>query len=160
MLSVLCISLFIAGFTFSTPSFLIPRAGKHKFQNQLIKNTPLAKYIKTSPDSSYLLFCFSYTCSHCWNSIENFRNYKKEKTVDSIISLATGDSNDKHFFDKNFYPDFFVRDLHPEEMRELTDVFPTAFYIQHDSVKIIIPSELPSHVTFKKQYFLSSIIHN
>jgi uncharacterized membrane protein YphA (DoxX/SURF4 family) len=160
MLPVLCISMFIAGFTYNTPFFLIPRPEQHRFQDQLITNTPLAKYIKTSPDSTYLLFCFSYSCSHCWNSIENFRNYKKGKMVDSIISLATGDNDAKYFFDQNFHPDFYVRDLSAGEMGEITEVYPVAFYIRHDSVKIIIPSELPSPVTFKREYFLASTIYN
>ncbi len=160
ILPVLCISLFVAGVTYNTPFFLTPRPGQHQFQDQPIKNTPLSKYIKTSPDSTYLLFCFSYSCSHCWNSIENLRNFKKEKAVDSVFSLATGDNDAKHFFDQNFRPDFHIRDLSAVEMGEITEVYPVAFYIRHDSVKIIIPSELPSQVTFKKEYFFTSAIHH
>lgn len=154
-LSVVSLSIFIAGFTFSTPFFISSDKEKNKFQNKNIKNTPFSKYIKTSPDSTYLLFCFSYTCSHCWNSIENFRKYKREKIVDNIISLAIGSDSDKAVFEKNFLPDFYIQNLSSMQMRELTDVFPTAFYVKNDSIKIVIMSELPSHVTFKKDNFLS-----
>lgn len=153
--SVLGVSLFIAGFTFTTPYFAEQDKPSHPFQNKSVQSTSLGKYLTTSKDSTYLVFCFSYTCSHCWNSIENLKNYQKYGAADRVISLATGYSGDKLFFQQNFQPDFFIRDLAPTEMKELTNEYPTAFYIKNDSIKIIIPSELPSPITFKKEYFIS-----
>jgi len=147
-------AIFIAGFSFTTPFFLQPGIAKHPFQNQNIKNTELSKYIKTSPDSTYLFFCFSYTCPHCWNSIENLRQYKKSNTVDSVIAFATGADSSKLFFIQNFNPDFYIRDLPLDTMLKLTNLFPTSFYVEHDTIKAIIEGELPSHIIFKNQYIL------
>ena len=144
-------ALFIAGFSFTMPAYLKPAAARHPFQNQNIKNTALAKYIKTSPDSTYLLFFFSYTCPHCWNSIENLKQYKITKTVDSVMTFATGETSDKISFMYNFKPNFSIVDLPLKTISQYTDIFPTAFYIEHDTVKTIIQSVLPSPVTFKKQ---------
>jgi uncharacterized membrane protein YphA (DoxX/SURF4 family) len=149
---VICPAIFISGFTFSVPAFLKNNSNKHKFQDQNIKNTELSKYFKTSPDSSYLIFCFSYTCPHCLNSIENLRQYKKSNTVDNVVSLATGSDSTKLFFEQNFHPDFYVKNLSMEEMNKLTNSYPTTFYIKHDSIKVVIQGELPSHVLFKKQH--------
>jgi hypothetical protein len=143
-------AIFVAGFSFTTPFFLQPGIAKHRFQNKNIKDTELSKYIKTSADSTYLIFCFTYTCSHCWNSIENLRQYKKTNTVDSVFTLAMGDSSDKLSFIKNFRPDFYMVDLPHSSMNKLTDIFPAAFYVEHDTIKVIIQSELPSPATFIK----------
>lgn len=142
-------AIFIAGLSFTTPGFLKPDTAKHMFQDQNIKNTELSKYIKTSPDSTYLVFCFSYTCPHCWNSIENLRQFIKNKTVDRVIAFATGETSDKIIFTDNFKPDFTITDLPLKTISGFTDIFPTAFYVEHDTVKTIIQSVLPSPVTFK-----------
>lgn len=150
ILAVMCTSIFIAGFTFNTPFFLRSKPESHKFQNQAIKNTELSDYVKTSPDSTYLIFCFSYTCPYCLNSIENLRQYQKTNTVDRVIVFAIGEPKDKLIFDQNFHPDFSILDLPAESMNKLTTAFPTAFYVEHDTVKVIIQSELPSPFIFKK----------
>ena len=149
------ISAFIAGLTFKVPEFLRPAVNPPKFsyQNQNIKNTELSRYIQTSADSTYLLFCFSYTCPHCLNSIENMRQYKGN-LVDRIVTLATGPDNSRFSFNQNFHPDFYIKNLSPDEMAKLTDLFPAAFYIKHDSIKAVIAGELPSYVVLKNQYNL------
>lgn len=152
----ICPAIFISGFTFNIPYFLTPNPNNHRFQNQNIKNTELSKYINTSPDSTYLIFCFTYTCPHCLNSIENLRQYEKSNTVDNVLSFANGADSSKLFFNQSFNPDFYIKDLPIDAMLKLTDLFPTAFYIKHDSIKVVIQGELPSHVIFKKQYNLSN----
>lgn len=151
ILAVICPSIFIAGYTFSMPFLSKGDSQTHKFQNQNIRNTELWKYVKTVPDRTYLIFCFSYTCPHCWNSIENLRQYKIRNTVDSIITFATGKYSDKLYFIQNFHPDFYIKDISLKAISELTDAVPTAFYIEHDTIKVIIRSVLPSPVTFSKQ---------
>jgi uncharacterized membrane protein YphA (DoxX/SURF4 family) len=150
ILTVMCFSIFIAGFTFKTPFFLKSKPETHKFQDQYIKNTELSNYIKTSPDSTYLFFCFSYTCPYCLNSIENLRQYQKTNTVDSVVVFAIGEPKDKLIFEQNFHPDFTIKDLPVEEMDKLTTAYPSAFYVEYDTVKIIIQSELPSPFIFRK----------
>ena len=156
ILVVMSFSIFISGFTYKSPFFLRSKTEVHKFQNQNIKNTELSNYINTSKDSTYLIFCFTYTCSHCWNSIENLRQYQISNTVDRVVSLAAGKNSDKLFFEQNFHPAFNIKDLSIEKMAELTNAYPTAFYVEHDTVKVIIQSVLPSPITFNKQYNISN----
>ena len=153
---IMCISIFTAGFTFKTPYFLMSKGETHTFQNQNIKNTELSKYIKTSPDSTYLFFCFSYTCPYCWNSIENLRQYKKTNTVDSVVVFAIGGPKDRLIFNQTFHPDFTINDLNIQAMDKLTTSYPTAFYVVHDTIKGIIQSELPSPFIFRKTYNLNN----
>ncbi|MFA5973835.1 MAG: MauE/DoxX family redox-associated membrane protein [Lentimicrobiaceae bacterium] len=149
--SVISISLFTAGLTFHMPNVFNNKKESSKFQNQNIKNTELSKYIKTSPDSTYLILCFSYDCPHCWNSIANFKEYKKSNTVDRILSLGTGTDSTRITFNQAFQPDFVLKNLSFEAMNKITDVYPTAYYIQNDTVKVVIKGELPSFVTFNNQ---------
>ena len=60
IITVMCISIFTAGFTFKTPYFLNNKIKVHEFQGQNIKNTGLSNYAKISPDSTYLFFCPKY----------------------------------------------------------------------------------------------------
>jgi hypothetical protein len=59
IVSALGISSFFAGFTFTNPILSASRPQKSSFLNQNVKDTELIKYIKTSQDSTYLVFCFS-----------------------------------------------------------------------------------------------------
>ena len=145
--SIVGISIFISGFTFRTPYFL--KNTHNKFENQNIKNTDLIKYIKTSPDSTYLVFCFSYTCPHCWNSIENLRQYKITNAA-NIMALGVGNEKDKDVFDGYFEPDFKIKDIAVSDMFKLTDTYPTAFYISHDTIKKVMKGELSSPFFFKR----------
>ena len=150
ILTVMFIAVFIAGFTFETPFFLRSKPENHKFLYQNIKNAALSTYTKTSPDSTYLFFCFSYTCPYCLNSIENLRQYQKTNTVDRVVVLAVGETKDRLIFEQNFHPDFAINDLSGQAMDKLTAAYPTAFYVEHDTIKMIIQSELPSPFVFKK----------
>jgi uncharacterized membrane protein YphA (DoxX/SURF4 family) len=154
VLIVMCVSIFISGLTFKTPLLFINKTATPKFQNQNIKNTELSKYVKTSSESTYLVFCFSYTCSYCWNSIENLRSFRKTHAVDSLVVFAIGEPKDRLIFEQNFHPDFAIKDLSVEEMDKLTNAYPTAFYVEHDTVKVILQSELPSPFIFKKMFSL------
>lgn len=145
-------AVFIAGFSFTTPAFIKPNTYQHPFKNKNIKDTEFKNYVKTSTDSTYLIFCFSYSCPHCWNSIENLRQFIQTKAVNRVISFATGKYSDKISFASNFNPDFAIEDLSPGAMDKLTGIYPIAFYVEQDTIKTIIQSELPSPVTFNQFY--------
>jgi hypothetical protein len=44
--------------------------------------------------------------------------------------------------------------LADEKMIEMVAVYPTAFYVRHDTIKVIIEGELPSPFIFIKTYNL------
>ena len=154
IVAFLCPAIFISGFTFRLPQFLAKHPGRQKYLNQSILTTDLSKYVKISPEKKYLLFYFTYTCPHCWNSIENLHQFEKSAIVDSVFGFAYGEKDDEDFFIQNFHPDFTIKNLPLDEFKKLVDVVPTAFYVEHDTIKVILQSALPSPITFAK-YFLS-----
>ncbi len=147
---VMSISIFIAGLTFQFSVNPSSSENNHAFKNKDLRETELRKYIKTSKDSTYLVFCFSYNCPHCINSIQNFRHFKETNTVDGIIAIVTGNPKEEANFNKKFQPDFPILTISLPEMQKITDAFPTAFLIKNDSIKSIIEGELPSPFVFTK----------
>jgi uncharacterized membrane protein YphA (DoxX/SURF4 family) len=152
ILIVMCFAIFVSGYTFRIPIFTKQNKVSERYLNKHISNTALSKYVTTSKDSTYLVFCFSYTCPHCLNSIENLKQYKKSNTVDRIIAIAAGKEKDRLFFEQNFEIDFAIQHMSSDSIKTLVDAVPTAFYIKNDTITEIIPSLLPSHVLFKKFY--------
>ncbi len=150
ILTLVLVGMFISGLTFSMPTALHDMTMKNKFQNQNIKNTELANYVKTQPGKTYMVFCFSYTCTHCWNSFENVRGFKKTGTVDSVIALAVGDDSSKIFFNQNFQPDFNIRTLSVDAFDKISTSYPVGFYIKNDTIKYVLDGEIPSSLTFRR----------
>jgi hypothetical protein len=148
----MCFAIFVSGYTFRIPIFTKQNKVSEKYLNKHISTTALSKYVTASKDSTYLVFCFSYTCPHCLNSIENLKQYKKSNTVDRIIAIAAGKEKDRLFFEQNFETDFAIQHMSSDSIKTLVDAVPTAFFVQHDTITVIIPSALPSHVLFKKYY--------
>ncbi|OFX88129.1 MAG: hypothetical protein A2W99_10725 [Bacteroidetes bacterium GWF2_33_16] len=158
IISAMCLSIFISGYTFKVPIFKKSSNINERYLNKHIKDTDLSKYVKSSKDSTYLVFCFSYNCPHCLNSIENLKQYEKSKIVDRIIAIATGEEIHQQLFNENFEIDFGIRNLPGDSLFSIVNVVPTAFFIKNDTIKSIIPSALPSHVIFRKFYLHSNTL--
>jgi uncharacterized membrane protein YphA (DoxX/SURF4 family) len=121
-------------------------------QGKTIQETPLNGFVALSNDSTYLVFVFSYTCSHCLNSIENLKQYEKSGAVDKVIGLAWGDSIGEKNLRDHFHPDFSITNCNPMTLFKITNRFPTAYYIRNNAVELVIHGELPC------SYVLSSKI--
>jgi hypothetical protein len=153
-LVIACMSaaLFFAGNSYTLPKIFQRKDVKQQLKNNLVQNTALGSFIKTTPGKTYLVFCFSYTCPHCWNSIENLRHFIRTDVADSVIVFGMGEATDREYFMQNFKPDFQINDISHENMIKLTTFYPTSFYIRNDSIKAVLPGVLLSPITFKKYY--------
>jgi hypothetical protein len=156
-LGVMLPTLFVTGLTYKFPSSFRSDP-PHFLFNKNVEETPLHKYIHTVPDSSYMVFFYSYTCPHCWNSIENFKQFKNSMAVDSIISfvLVNADLNDniesKNLFIENF-GDFGSSEVIDDSViSSFIKAVPTSFHIMNDTIKAVIEGELPHPFIFNKYY--------
>ncbi len=140
-------SLVLAGYTMAES--LIVEA---PFENQKIEDTPLSKYVKASPDSTYLVFVFSYNCPHCWDATENVKTYLETKLVDRIIGIAGGTKIKKMEFNKTFKPDFNSFDVPFDSLKILVKHTPTVFIIKNGIVVNVMQKTIPSSFTFKEHY--------
>ena len=146
--------IFVCGFTFHMPQYF-QEIKQHSYLNKPIKETILSDYLQTSQDSSYLIYCFSYTCPHCWNSIENYKNFKSSGMVDSIIAIAIVNSDTSiNFQNRNVFNECFGKNLVNYEIisdniKNVINSVPTSFYIENDTIKQVIESELMSPYIFR-----------
>ena len=83
----------------------------------------------------------------------------RNNVADSVIVFATGEEKDRLIFEEIFKPDFPIINLSSEAMNKLLTVYPTMFYIQNDTIKAIIPGQLPSPFVFKNILSNSSKIN-
>ncbi|MCL2860712.1 MAG: hypothetical protein FWF46_09305 [Oscillospiraceae bacterium] len=148
--------IFICGFTFRIPQNLY-KIKQHQYLNKPIKETILSNYLQTAKDSSYLIYCFSYTCPHCWNSIENYKSFKTTGMVDSIIAIsfvtadASINSQNRNVFTEHFGTNLVNYELINDGIiQTIISSVPTSFYIENDTIKQVIESELPSPFIFQK----------
>ena len=136
--SVICMSLavvvlmYMCGYSMHGAKCL-QRAHK-PFQSLPLANHPLAQQISCNPDSTYLVFAFSYGCPYCQNSIGNVNQFTSMHVVDRVIGLAIEDSVGRERFDRIFDYNFGIKEIPDIEMYKITASLPVTFYIRHDSI--------------------------
>lgn len=145
LLVVGMLAFMVSGMTIVQPLFPQTTA-----VNTPVKESKLARYVNTSSDSVYLVFLFRYDCPHCWDASENVKRYKSAGLVDRIIALGTGSAEDRKIYEKQFSPEFEIRNTPFDTLLKITDALPTAFIIQHDSVKYVMKEPIHSPFTFNK----------
>jgi len=145
IVAIVCCTAFMSGYTFR----FIQSDNAKKFTAKSLKDTSLKQFVSTNKDSTYLVFAFSYSCPHCLNSIANLKEYEQFGVVDKVIGLALGDTVLEKRFREIFKPNFSIKN-YSKELLDLTNVFPTAFYIKNDSILMELSGELPCSYIFEK----------
>lgn len=113
-----------------------------------VSESPLNDLIVTHPDSTYLVFAFSYSCPHCLNSIANINEYEKLKVVDKVIGITRKKINHDDF-NQWFNPKFTIIEIATEK-KMIAKELPTSYYIRNDSIIQIYQGEMPCAFLFDK----------
>lgn len=150
-LLVLCLGGYMCGYT--TPSKSNSGLGKLLSSNKAIplSESKLSNLIETSPDSTYLVFAFSYQCPHCFNSMENLKQYEEKGAVDKVIGLTMRSKSGRAFFEKYFDPQFTIQEYRPDTLFEVTNKFPHYFYVRNDSIIMQSHEALPAALIFMQE---------
>ena len=80
-----------------------------------VTQSPIGNLLVTHPDSTYLIFNFSYSCPYCLNSIANLNEYESAGIVDKVIGITRGNAHDEKDFQQWFRPKFQIVNLSPEQ---------------------------------------------
>ncbi|MBQ2188146.1 MAG: DoxX family protein [Bacteroidales bacterium] len=143
LLTVLLPSIFIAGMT----SRIIPnKRYEHPFENKPLKTTLLNNYV-IHPKAKELVFFMSYSCNHCINSIENYKAYTENNVVDTTLCYVLVNSENPNIDSlRNAFRSHYPNLQYTETSQgiDFISAFPTAFYIENDTIKEVIIGELPS----------------
>jgi uncharacterized membrane protein YphA (DoxX/SURF4 family) len=154
MWCILCAVTFVTGYTCVECHYDATQySTKGQYMHKDVKNSIFSEFLTTSKDSSYLVFVFSYTCPHCYNSIENLKQYERSGVVDKVIALSfAADTPAEKKFRSIFHPDFQIKNYPPKQLFRLTSQFPTSYYIQNDTVRLEIRGALPCGYIFLQQF--------
>ena len=151
-LIVLGFGIFFTGNYFTLPENLTENKTKtHPLLHKSITETEFAHYYSFDADSTYMLFAFSYSCSHCLNSIENAKNYHKLEGIDKEIFFSAGSNESR----KDFYKFFDIGNIPIFENRissATVNSFPTTFIVKNNKIILIYEGALPFHFVFYKKY--------
>lgn len=126
------IVMFMCGFSFRGAECLQKKS--KPFEAQPLSESRLSDMVACSPDSTYLVFAFSYSCPYCLNSIGNINQYVSMGTVDKVIGIAAANDSAKERFMQQFEVRFEIREVSQFSMMQLTSTLPTIYHIRHDSV--------------------------
>jgi uncharacterized membrane protein YphA (DoxX/SURF4 family) len=140
----------VVAFTLSGMTMVQPLFPQSAKVDAPVQQSGLARYVTTHPDSTYLVFLFRYDCTHCWDASENVKRYKTSGMVDRIIGLGTGTAENRKIYEKQFQPNFEIRNIELDELLKITDALPTVYIIRNDSVKFVMKEPVHSPYTFDK----------
>jgi hypothetical protein len=150
--SIILLFTFLAGYAFSTVAeFTFMGPGKPvatNFKDQPISRAIPERIYRFSPDTSYAVFLFSYTCPHCMNAIENLKKYKGG-FVDEIIGLNVEDTAGRADFMRNFDPGFRICDVPLKDVYRISNRFPVTIICRNNKVEGAFIGFLPSWHTLK-----------
>lgn len=128
---IIVIAMFACGYSFSDAKCL---RHSRPFQPIPLNDSPLSDYIECHPDSTYLIFAFSYGCPYCQNSVGNVEQYATMGVVDKVVGVAVSDSTGRERFHRLFDVDFEIREITASQMVRINRTLPATYLIRHDSI--------------------------
>lgn len=153
LILVLSLGAFMSGYTSQNTSStgFTSKIRKSNKKAVALSESKLGNYIETSPDSTYLVFAFSYQCPHCFNAMENLKQYEAKGAVDKVIGLTMRSKSGRKFFESYFNPQFSIQEYRPDSLLELTNKFPQIYYVRNDSIVEMLNGSLPSALIFMQE---------
>ena len=148
------VATFVSGLTYYPIRISSLSNTEHKLVDKPISEVSTQLNELLSSDSSYLVFAFTYACPHCWNSIENLKQYENLSEIDRVIGITLTDTVSSNLFQEQFKPHFSIYAMPAAVMETFVNIYPTAFYIKDGYIRHIIAGELPC------SYFFREIIQN
>ena len=124
--------MFMCGFSFKGAKCLT--AQQKTFQPIALSETELPKYVSCNPDSTYMIFAFSYGCPYCLNSIGNVNQYQPMGYVDRVIGIAVEDLDARIRFNRMFDTNFEIMEITQLSMLQLTNTLPTTYIVHNDTI--------------------------
>ena len=124
--------MFMCGFSMHGAKCL--QKQQKSFESMPLSESALSDLVSFAPDSSYMVFAFSYNCPYCQNSIGNVNQYQQMGYVDKVIGIAVEDANARERFERLFETNFTIKEVSQWTMAHLTNSLPTVYFIRHDSI--------------------------
>lgn len=145
------VGIFFGGYTFKLPQFYQDRISRrHPLIGLDVKDTPLPEFIQTSPDSTYTVYVFSYSCISCLNGLPAVFEYQDPAICDKVIGLAVNEDKDNAI--NSYYHIPFPVISVGTAFSKFTHTVPCLLYIQENQIKFVIEGTPPGSWWFRKGY--------
>ena len=95
----------------------------------------LAGIYPFSPDSTYAVYLFSFTCLHCQNYFANVEQYEQMQVVDKVIGIAIENTHAQERFERLYQPQIEILTISHNTMAGLTRHLPTLLIIRNGSIE-------------------------
>lgn len=137
------IGIFLTGMSFRPAAYLPQKA--HPLAGQAVADTPIGEYVPH--EGSVWVLCYSYSCTHCLNTMENYLAMQRYHRVDTILAIAVvssdqpSDSLRQHF--STMYPQVVGLEIEREQLPQI-ELFPTSLLIEKDTIRQVWVGEMPN----------------
>ena len=113
-------------------------------QGQPVSGSLLAPYLPATKDSTYLVFVFSPTCSHCWHATPIVASYQDSGAVDRVIGLyAAQDTAAIGSYRRKYHPPFGVRNVDLAARRAISFRVPLAVLVRGGVLQRVMKPPFP-----------------
>ena len=137
------LGLFMTGMSYRPAAFLPQKA--HPLTGKAVADTPIGDYVPH--EGSVWVLCYSYSCTHCLNTMENYLAMQRYNRVDTIIAVAVVSSDQptdslcQHF--SSIYPQVVGKEIAREQLPQIAH-FPTSLLIEQDTIRQVWVGEMPN----------------
>lgn len=145
LLVYIALSCFLCGLTFRPMLFFPPKS--HPYMGLNITQTPLRDFVRPHEKEYTLLTFFSYSCTHCINSMENLLATERYNYADTVVYIAVTSETDNVDSLRNMFSQYY-NDLGQCEVNKadvpFIEYMPTTFIIHNDTIDYVQEGEFPS----------------
>jgi uncharacterized membrane protein YphA (DoxX/SURF4 family) len=115
----------------------------------IIIESEIHKFIKpVNTDKIQVIFFMSESCIYCLNSIENLKSYKEKQIVDNITIVVVANHQSSFSLLSKYFDihgdNFEIKQISKNEFKQISSIYPTTLFIQHNKVIIKQLGLLPS----------------
>lgn len=139
---VIALSTFVCGLSMSQ-TYRLPQLPGRKMETHItVEQLGLDEHFSFDADTTYVVYLFSYTCSHCQNSYANVEQYQRLNLA-QVYGLAVANPEGRERFMRIYEPTIPISEIEEDKMSEISNALPVLLIIRNGEV---VNSEV-GHVT-------------
>lgn len=134
MIIVAAIACFICGLSMRK-SYSLPKISDVKSNDRSKVMDKLNEIYSFNPDSTYIVYLFSFNCPHCQNSFANVQQFQQFNVADRVLGIAVEDQDAQERFYRIYKPEIDIITIPREQMEQITIQLPVGMSIKENAIK-------------------------
>lgn len=133
-------------------SLVQPLHASDSLAGTAVKDTKIGALIPDNAPEKYLVFLFSFSCTHCWDAAKNVQDYKDRGFVDEIYGFGIGHPNLKNRFADMFNTDYPLDTINTETLLQATETTPTVWVVKNGVITKVMKGHVQSAFTLERMH--------